>query len=125
MDAYVAIAGPISGDLVVLTKGLVEMFGMFAAYIFDTKIVHGQDKLDRTCCVAPQTRHQLTLKVSVLVESLFKQLVGQEPGLRKPVHTAGDRDKNHAILIDLVGQFVLANDFVSKVREFDANVLGV
>ena len=60
----------------------------------------------------------------MLVEPLFKQLVGQEPGLRKPVHTAGDRDKNHATLIDLIGQFVFANDFVREVREFDANVLG-
>lgn len=74
--------------------------------------------------MTPQSRHQLTLKISVLVETLFQQLVGQESGLWETVHTTGDRDENHAILIYLVGQFVLANDFVREVGEFDADVLG-
>lgn len=48
MDADVSITGPVGCDFVVLTKGLVEMLGMFPANIFNTKIVHCQNELDWT-----------------------------------------------------------------------------
>ncbi len=59
----------------------------------------------------------------MLVEPRFEQLVGEEAGLWETVHATGDRDKDHAVFIGLVGQVVFANDFVREVREFDADVL--
>ena len=61
---------------------------MLFAHVFDTKIVHYKRKADWTTDMGPQSGYKLGLEVAMLVQSLFKQLIGYDAGLRQSIHTS-------------------------------------
>lgn len=95
---------------------------MFGAYIFDANIIHCQHKLNRMCLVFPEARDKLALDIIMFVYMCLKVFVGEEAGLWQSLHTAGHSDKNHSVLVSHVLEFVFMNDFIWKIREFDADV---
>ena len=71
-DANVPVTCPISSDHVVLLEDGEEVIRMFAASVFDPKVIDHKRKLDRAMFVAPEARDQLALEVPVCVEAFFK-----------------------------------------------------
>ena len=89
-DSDVPRARPVFRDVVMLFEDVHEMSGVLAAFVFDSKVIDHECELDWSRVVAPEPGHQFALAVPVLVEALFKELVGKEPCLGKSIHTFGN-----------------------------------
>lgn len=72
VNADVTFPSPIGCDLVVVAKDLVKVFGVFAADIFDSEIVNGENKLYGPGPVTPEAGDILALEVAMLVKSFFE-----------------------------------------------------
>ena len=70
---------------------------MFAAEVFDSKIIDEKSKFDGTCFVLSKARHTLVRMVSKRCQILDEFLVCYSSGLGKSVHTAGDIGKDVTI----------------------------
>ncbi len=73
----VPFACPIARKFVVFFKCILEMLCMFFANVFHTEVIDNQCELYGSCVVFPKARYQLALSVSVFVETLFEEFVGQ------------------------------------------------
>ncbi len=72
----VSVARPIGAAFIVLFYDRFEMKSVFTADVLDTKIVHDECECNGSCFMCPQARHKFRLKIASLVESFFKELIG-------------------------------------------------
>ena len=91
-DAYVAGAGPMGCDFVVLLYRCKEMLWVLFAEIYDTKVINHKGELNGSPFVGPQSWDQLALTVPVDVEAVFEEFIGKETCLWKSIHAKVDKD---------------------------------
>ena len=82
------------------------------ANIFDSEIIHHECEPDWSPFVHPQAWDQLALEVAMLVEAFLKELISDEAGVGKSIHSEHDHDIYPVICIDKVKQFVFLDDFL-------------
>jgi hypothetical protein len=77
----VTFSSPIRSYLVVLFEGVLEVESMLGANVLDAEVVNDKGELYWAMIMLPETGDELALVVTVLVESLLEELVGEETGL--------------------------------------------
>ncbi len=102
MNADVSPTLPVGGDFIIEAENFVKMFSVFFAYVLDSKIIYSENESDRTRFVAPETRDKFALEVSMFVQALLEELVGQEARLRQTVHPFCHFDENHTMFVRFV-----------------------
>ena len=75
-DANVSSSIPFCCHSVILINGVLEVYCMFLAHLFDSKIFHDECELYWSPIVCSKNGDQLALSVSSLVESLFHKIIG-------------------------------------------------
>ena len=94
----VSLAVPFCSNAVIVFQRRLEMEGMLFAEILPPEIVDNKGELDWSPFVLPKAWHELALVVTAFVESLLKQFVGQQAGLRKAIHAPIFFDVNHVVV---------------------------
>lgn len=74
-NADVPASCPISAHLVVLCDDSLKMLGVFTPEVFYSKFVDDKGELDWSPFVHPQSRDKFALKVTIFIETFFKQFV--------------------------------------------------
>ena len=82
VDAEVALAAPVGGDLLVGLVDREEVLDVLLANVFHTEIVHAKRKGDGAPSVRPEARSEFTLVIAFLVEALFEELLDDEAYVR-------------------------------------------
>ena len=81
-----------------LVEDAEEVVGMFAADVFDAKIVDDQYKLDGAPYVSPKARCGSSLVVPRRSESLAEEVVSEPSGLGKSIDAADDGEVHPAVM---------------------------
>ena len=100
------------------------MEGMFFTDIFHAKIVDNKGELDWSPFVLPKAWYQLALVVTTFVETLLKQLIGQQAGLWEAIHASIRFDVDHAVVRHNRFQIIFQDNFVGDISNVDTYVLG-
>ena len=111
----VAFAFPVFSDVVMLFDGVDEVGGVFFAYVFHSEIVDNEEERDGSPIVRPQTRCVLALVVSLTVEALFEELLGEDARLGQAIHSPFYGDVHKSIGCYLIFELVVVNDIRGKV----------
>ena len=74
-----------------------EMFGVFAAHVFDAEVINNQRESDGASAVAEETGCAGCGKVAVGGEMFGEAVVGENAGLGKAIHAFLDFDEDEAI----------------------------
>ena len=88
------------------------MYSMFFSNIFDTKIVDHKCKPDGAPVMHPEPGYEGALAITMFVQSLFKQLVCNQSGVRQAIHTKNNLDIDAIIRFKEVTEGVFLNDFI-------------
>ncbi len=78
--------------------------------VLHTKIIHNQCEADGLPVVSPVPWRDLALAVSGLVKLLGEEVLRNDAGLRKAVHSSLHFTENIAICIHLVAESIFLND---------------
>ena len=70
---------------------------MFLTNILYSKIVHDEREIDRPPFMCPQTGCNLALVVAMGIEACFKECLGKDSTMRKPIHSSLDGNINESI----------------------------
>ena len=76
MDSNVPVSCPIGAERVIGFKQSLEMQGMFTPNILDAKIIHNEGESYWSSVVHTYAWDQFTLSMTVFVDVLFDELVG-------------------------------------------------
>ena len=90
IESKVALALPILCDVIILFDAFNEMVSMLLYNILYSKIFHNERETDRPPFMCPQTGCNLALVVAVGIEACFKECLGKDSTLGKPIHYALD-----------------------------------
>ncbi len=80
--------------------------------VLHTKIVNNQGEADWVPFVAPVSRGYFALLVACFVESFGEEVLGDDAGLRKAVHSLSYFAENIVICIYFVTEFVFIDDIL-------------
>ena len=83
-DANVSLSIPFCCHIVIFLNGILEVYSMLLAHVFDNKIFYDDCELYWSPIVCPKTGDQLALSVVSLVESLFRISLAKNPACGKP-----------------------------------------
>ena len=97
IESEVALDLPILCNVMILFDAFYEVVRMLLTNIFYSKIVDNECETDRPPFISPQTKCNLALMVAMGIEACFKECLGQDSTLGKPIHSALDEDINESI----------------------------
>ena len=97
---------------------------MAFAYVFDPKIIHDEGEDYWAPFVPPEPGSHGTLVVVVVLETLFKELVGEAAGLGEAVDAVADLEVDPSV-VDEVLEIILVDEVLGDVGELDLAVLGI
>ena len=92
IDSEVTLAFPIFCDIIIFFGAFYEVVVMLLTNILYSKIFDKDRERDRPPLMCPQTGCNLALVVAIDVEACFKELLGQDSTLEKPIYPALDDD---------------------------------
>jgi hypothetical protein len=78
--------------------------------VLQTEIIHNQCEADGSPVMSPVPWRDLALAVSGLVKLLGKEVLRNDAGLRKAVHSSSHFTEDIAISVHLVTESVFLND---------------
>ena len=119
--AEVAFAGPFGGAGVKGFEAREEMFGVFAADIFDAEVVDDETEGDGTGVVTEEAGCVFAWVVAGLGKVCDEAFMGDDAGLGEAVHAFADFDHDGAV-VDEVVEFILFHDDVGNGAGWDAHV---
>ena len=67
----------VHGEGIVILQNFLEVLGMLIANIFNYKVIHYQDELNRSPCVSPQPWSSSGLIVARLLQYGAEEIVGE------------------------------------------------
>ena len=124
VDAGVEVAFLVDGDFIVFAEGVEEVIGVAFAYVFDPKIIHDEGEDYWAPLVPPEPGSHGTLIVVVVLETLFKEFVGEAAGLGKAVDAVADLEVDPSV-VDEVIEIIFVDEVLRDVGEPDLAVLGI
>ena len=79
VEVYICKLSPflVHGEGIVILQNFLEVLGMLFANIFNSKVVHYQDELDRSPCVSPQPGSSSGFIVAKLLQSGAEDIVDE------------------------------------------------
>ena len=86
------------------------MLDVILVDVLHTKIIHNQCEADGSPVMLPVPRRDFALAVSGLVKSLGEEVLRNDAGLRKAVHSSLHFTEDIAICIHLVTESIFLND---------------
>ena len=96
-ESEVALAIPILCDLIMFFDAFYEVVSMLLTNILYSKIIQNERETDRPPFMCPQTGYNTAMMVAMGIEACFKECLGQDSTLRKPIHSALGGDINESI----------------------------
>ena len=96
-EAEVALAFPILCNVIVLFDAFNEVVIMVLTNIIYSKSVHDERETDRPPFMCPQTGCNLDLVLAMGIEVCFKECLGKDSTLGKPIHSLLDVYINKSI----------------------------
>ena len=97
------------------------MVSMLATNILDAKVINDKDKDNGMPVVAPESRCDVALGVSVVGKALDKEIICQATCLFQPVDPFGDLEV-HPIVEHKLCEVVLINELLGDLGDVDAHV---
>jgi hypothetical protein len=92
-------AGPVSSYVVNLLESFKEVLGMFAAHLFDTKVIDHKGENDRPGDVSVRSWCIGKLVVPTGDQVGLEAVIGNDTGLWEPIHVFANLDQ-HLIVMD-------------------------
>jgi hypothetical protein len=121
-DATVEAGIPIDSDVFVVgSKEIDEMIGVVATGVLYPEIVHDEGEHGLSSLVLPQSGSVAALEVSMGLETLFKELVGQDASLGKAIHAFGNLDVD-VVVVDQLHEVVFVNDLLGNETDVNPHV---
>ena len=94
---------------------------MTFANVFDTKVVHNEDKGDWAPLVSPEAGREVALIVPMELEPFKEQVVGKFSGLFESVDSFVDFEI-YPSSVCVMCEIVLVDEFLRDVTEFDPDI---
>ena len=96
-ESKVALAFPFLCNVIIFFDDFNEMVIMILSNILYSKIAHNERETDRPPFICPQTGCNLALMVAMGIEACFKECLGKDSTLGKPIYSALYGDINESI----------------------------
>jgi hypothetical protein len=97
---------------------------MFNADVFDTKVIHDEEKLEWMPFMAPKSWHGSSFVEALSNEVQSEQVIGKDANLGKSVTALANFNVDPAISIS-AREIVFLDERIRDVRELDANIFWI
>ena len=105
----VTFAFPVFSDVIMFFDGVDEVVCIFFAYILYSEIVDNKGERDRSPIVHQHPGCVLAFMISLDVEALLEELLGEDAGLRQAIHSPFYGDVHKSIGCYLIFELVVVN----------------
>ena len=121
VDSCKYLSLPIGGNLVVFLQDFLQMLDMLVPDIFNSKVIHDEDKQYWSPFVSPESHGGCGFIVTCFVEAGAQKIICQFSTLREHVATS-ENLKVYPTIVSVVGEIIFIDKFLRDVRKFDAHI---